>query len=225
MSSPGAEPGGTQAPHPTTDESKAAGRPPVLLQVRPKRITIYASIAAAIVVGSMVIVGLLLRDTNEGVEFRTSDQIGLIGVGLILGGVIMTAARPRLRVDRTGLWIRNVFGESFTPWQLVTRVAYPQGAPWAQLMMPDDEVKPVMAIQAMDRGRAVQALEEVRALQATYAPPPPRPPAPRTPEQDPPRPLGRLEIIDREKAAARDRDRAAKAAKQARKAGGRPPAP
>ncbi len=145
----------------------------MLLQVRPKRITIYASIAAAIVVGSMVIVGLLLRDTNEGVEFRTSDQVGLIGVGLILGGVIMTAARPRLRVDRTGLWIRNVFGESFTPWQLVTRVAYPQGAPWAQLMMPDDEVKPVMAIQAMDRGRAVKALEEVRALQATYAPPPP----------------------------------------------------
>jgi hypothetical protein len=91
-------------------------------------------------------------------------------------------------------------------------------------MMPDDEVKPVMAIQAMDRGRAVKALEEVRALQATYAPPPPVPPAPRTPTQDPPRPLGRLEIIDREKAAARDRDRAAKAAKQARKAGGRPPA-
>ena len=154
----------------------------MLLQVRPKRITIYASIAAAIVVASMVIVGLLLRDTNEGVEFRTSDQIGLIGVGLILGGVIMTAARPRLRVDRTGLWIRNVFGESFTPWQLVTRLAYPQGAPWAQLMMPDDEVKPVMAIQAMDRGRAVKALEEVRALQATYAPPPPVPPAPRTPD-------------------------------------------
>ena len=82
----------------------------------------------------------------------------------------MTAARPRLRVDRTGLWIRNVFGEPFTPWQLVVRVAYPQGAPWAQLMMPDDEVKPVMAIQAMDRGRAVQALEEVRALQATVRP-------------------------------------------------------
>ena len=72
-------------------------------------------------------------DTNEGVEFRTSDQVGLIGVGLILGGVIMTAARPRLRVDRTGLWVRNVLGEQFFPWMLVIRVAYPQGAPWAQL--------------------------------------------------------------------------------------------
>lgn len=203
-----------------TGQSEDGGRAPVLLQVRPKRITIFASIAATLVVGSMVVIGLLLRDTNEGVAFRTSDQIGLIGVGLILGGVIMTAARPRLRVDRNGLWVRNMFGESFTPWQLVTRVAYPQGANWAQLQMPDDEVKPVMAIQAMDRGRAVKALEDVRALQATYAPPPLPPPAPRTPDQDPPRPLGRLEIIDRQKAAARDRDRAAKQLKQARKAGG-----
>lgn len=194
-------------------------RKPVLLQVRPKRITIYASIAAALVVGSMIVIGLLLRDTNEGVAFRTSDQVGLIGVGLILGGVIMTAARPRLRVDQTGLWVRNMFGESFTPWPLVTRVAYPQGAPWAQLMMPDDELKPVMAIQAMDRGRAVKALEDVRALQAQYAPAPLVPPVPRTPVQDPPRPLGRLEVIDQRKAAARDRDQAAKLEKQARRTG------
>ena len=184
---------------------------PVLLQVRPKRITIYAAIAATLVVGLMVVVGILLRDTNEGVEFRTSDQIGLIGVGLILGGLIMTAARPRLRVDRNGLWVRNVLGDQFTPWALVVRIAYPQGANWAQLMMPDDETKPIMAIQAMDRGRAVKALETVRELQATYAPPQPAPVVVTPPlTQDPPRPLGRLEIIDRQKAAARDRDRKAK---------------
>jgi hypothetical protein len=199
------------------------GKAPILLQVRPRRITIYASIAAALVVSSMVVIGLLLQGTNEGVAFRTSDQVGLIGVGLILGGLIMTAARPRLRVDRDGLWIRNVLGEVFTPWQLVTRVAYPQGAPWAQLLMPDDEMKPVMAIQAMDRGRAVRALEAVRDLQATYGPPPIAGPPARTPEQDPPRPLGRLEIIDRQKAAARDRDLAAKQQKRAGTVGGATP--
>jgi hypothetical protein len=37
---------------------------------------------------------------------------------------------------------------------------------------------------------------------------------------NPERPLGRLEIIDRQKAAARDRDLAAKREKQARKASG-----
>lgn len=193
---------------------------PVLLQVRPKRIAIYAAIAAFLVVALMVVVGVLLRDTNEGVEFRTSDQIGLIGVGLILGGLIMTAARPRLRVDRNGLWVRNVLGDQFTPWALVVRIAYPQGANWAQLMMPDDETKPIMAIQAMDRGRAVKALETLRELQAKYAPPPPTPTVTKPPlTEDPPRPLGRLEIIDRQKAAARDRDLKAKQDRKAAQQG------
>jgi hypothetical protein len=87
--------------------------------------------------------------------------------------------------------------------------------------MPDDEVKAVMAIQAMDRGRAVTALERLRALHERYAPPPPVPSAPaeRTgpTEQDPQRPLGRLEIIDRQKAAERDRDLQAKKAPTQRK--------
>ncbi len=201
-----------------SDQSSGRERAPVLLQVRPKRITIYAAIAASLVVGLMVVVGLLLRDTNEGVEFRTSDQVGLIGVGLILGAVIMTGARPRLRADRNGLWVRNVLGDQFTPWELVVRIAYPQGANWAQLMMPDDETKPIMAIQAMDRGRAVTALEAVRELQATYGPPPPTPSPAAVPlTEDPPRPLGRLEIIDRQKAAARDRDLKAKQARKAAK--------
>jgi len=208
----------TDQPAASALPDSSEGRAPVLLQVRPKRIAIYASIAATLVVAVMVVVGVLLRDTNEGVEFRTSDQVGLIGIGLILGGLIMTAARPRLRVDRNGLWVRNVLGDQFTPWELVVRIAYPQGANWAQLLMPDDETKPIMAIQAMDRGRAVTALEAVRELQARYAPPQPTPTVVTPPlTQDPPRPLGRLEIIDRQKAAARDRDLKAKQDRKAAK--------
>ena len=219
---------GSAEPTEPTGPAEFAPVGPILLQVRPRRITIFASIAASLVIASMVVIGLLLRDTNEGVEFRTADQIGLIGIGLIFGGVIMTAARPRLRVDRRGLWIRNMLGEQFTPWPLVVRIAYPQGAPWAQVLMPDDEIKPLMAIQAMDRGRAVTALEKVRELQAKYGPPPPIPAAPppvrleQSELANPERPLGRLEIIDRQKAAARDRDLAAKREKQERKSADRP---
>lgn len=214
-------PGTGQAPEPAPERTPGT---PVLLQVRPRRITILASIAATLVIGSMVVIGLLLRDTNEGVTFTVNDQIGLIGIGLVLGAVIMTAARPRLRADENGMSVRNVFGETFVPWPLVVRVAFPSGAHWAELQMPDDEVKAVMAIQAMDRGRAVTALERLRTLHQRYAPPPPVPSVPSVPsapvertgptEQDPQRPLGRLEIIDRQKAAERDRDLATKQAAQ-----------
>ena len=211
-------PGTGPAPEPAAERTPGT---PVLLQVRPRRITILASIAATLVIGSMVVIGLLLRDTNEGVTFTVNDQIGLIGIGLVLGAAIMTAARPRLRADENGMSVRNVFGETFVPWSLVLRVAFPSGAHWAELQMPDDEVKAVMAIQAMDRGRAVTALERLRALHERYAPPPPVPSAPaeRTgpTEQDPQRPLGRLEIIDRQKAAERDRDLQAKKAPTQRK--------
>lgn len=202
--------------------SAAAADEQILLQVRPRRVTMWAWAAAIVAVGAMVVVGLLLRNTNEGVEFRTADQVSLIGVGVVLGGAILTVTRPRLRVDRQGLRVRNMLGEEHVPWALVVKVSYPVGAPWAQILMPDDEIKPLMAIQAMDRGRAVAALEAVRELQAKYGPPPPvPPPSPADPAeewQEHSRPLGRLEIIDRQKAADRDRDRLAKERKQAQKA-------
>jgi len=218
MTGPSFGPGTRPTPEPTPERTPGA---PVLLQVRPRRITIFASIAATLVIGSMVVIGLLLRDTNEGVTFTVNDQIGLIGIGLVLGAVIMTAARPRLRADQNGMSVRNVFGETFVPWPLVVRVAFPTGAHWAELQMPDDGVKAVMAIQAMDHGRAVTALERLRALHRRYAPPPPVPsvPAERSgpTEEDPQRPLGRLEIIDRQKAAERDRDLQAKKSSGERK--------
>jgi hypothetical protein len=181
---------------------------PVLLVVRPRRIAIYAGIASAVVLGTMVVIGLLLRGTSAGVQFRVSDQIGLIGVGVLMSAAIMTAARPRLRAFETGLGVRNVFGEKLFPWEGIVRVAFPDGSPWAQLILIDDDTYLVMAIQAMDRQRAVDALREVRALHAKYRPAVPPQPSPEAlaaraeSERDAyRRPLGRLEIIDQQKAA------------------------
>lgn len=119
------EPGGALPdPDPAPDRSR-----PVLFQVRPRKISILAGIAAFVVVAVSVVAGLLLKDVDEGVSFRAFDQIGLIGVGLVLAAAIMTAARPRLRVTEDGLWVRNVLGEQFFAWELVIRVAYPPNAP------------------------------------------------------------------------------------------------
>ncbi len=203
---------------PLADRAPDRSRP-VLFQVRPRKITILATVAAAVVVGVSILAGVLLKDVDEGVSFRTTDQVGTIGIGVVLAAAIMTTARPRLRVTEAGLWVRNVLGDKFFPWGLVIRVAYPPNAPWAQLQLPDDEIHPVMAIQSLDRGRAVRALEEVRSLHDRFVPPDsrPRPMAVSIDDAAYARPLGRLEKIDLEKAAAHRRDLRAKAEKQARK--------
>lgn len=179
---------------------------PILLQVRPRKITLIAGVCATAVFAVMFVIGLLLKQSDTGVPFRTADQIGLIGIGALMAGVILTAARPRLRVDEHGVWVRNVFGERFFEWALVHRIAFPPGAPWAQLILADDEASPIMALQAMDRARAVTALQRLRALFDQYAPKPPEVSAEahaalleaeRREREEPNRPLGRLELIDR----------------------------
>ncbi len=186
-------------------EGKPTGEP--LLVVRPRRIAIYAAISASAVVIAMVVVGILLHNTNDGVSFETSDQIGLIGLGVLIGVAILMMARPSLKVFSEGMLVRNILGENFYPWALIYSVSFPQGAQWALLRMPDDETHPVMAIQLLDRGRAVDSLAKVRQLHEKYAPPPPKSTVPdeqamrRLEEQENDRPLGRLEIIDRVKAA------------------------
>jgi hypothetical protein len=188
-----------------------------LLVVRPRRITIYGAIAAAVALATMIVVGLLLRGSSDGVTFRVTDQVGLIGVGIVMAGVIMLVARPRLRADETGVWVRNLLGETYFPWPVVVRIAFPSGSHWAQVMLADDEAFPLMAIQAMDKQRAVEALRALREVQHRHAPAPPEP-SPEAAERArrrreaeaaaaAARPLGRLEIIDRQKAAAGPRRR------------------
>src|ERR1700712_1143639 len=155
----------------------------------------------------MIVVGVLLHNSNDGVSFETSDQIGLIGLGVLIGLAILMMARPSLKVFEEGLLVRNILGENFYQWALIYGVSFPQGAQWALLRMPDDETHPVMAIQLLDRGRAVESLGKVRAFHEKYAPPPPKATMPdeqlmrALEQQENDRPLGRLEIIDRVNAA------------------------
>lgn len=191
--------------------TRTAAAGPVLV-VRPRRISIYGAIAAAVVLGSMIVIGILLRGTNDGVQFRAFDQIGLISVGVFGAAAIMLVARPRLRADERGIAVRNVLGETYFPWSAVVRIAFPPGSHWAQVVLADDETHPLLAIQAMDEQRAVDALRALREWHARCAP---EQPAPSPDAADrmrrrmqaeaaaaAARPLGRLEIIDREKAAA-----------------------
>lgn len=183
----------------------------MLLEVRPRRIVFWAVGAAVLVVGATTTVGILLQISEDGVAFRAADQIALVGVGLLMAATILIAsARPRLRADARGLRIRNMVGHRDVPWALIHRINFPEGAQWPLLLMADDETYPVVAVQAMDRERAVIALKKLRDIFDTYAV--------NRPEQTPEalaaqqaaleeaerrRPLGRLEVIDLQRSRKR----------------------
>lgn len=161
-----------------------AGAPPApsAVDVRPRRARWIAVVLAVILVTVFSIVASLLRETDTGVYFRTSDQVAMVLLGCFLGGAALIFARPRVRADADGVFVRNVVGTHRLPWELVLRVSFPDGASWARLELPDDEYLAVMAIQAADKEHAVRAIHALRALHHHHAPviaPDPQPPATR----------------------------------------------
>ncbi|MDY6994971.1 MAG: PH domain-containing protein [Actinomycetota bacterium] len=142
------------------------------LEVRPHLTPIFAYGSAAIILLAHIAVGALLKVGSTGVVFRTYDQVAIAMVGVVIAGFVCLFARPRLRVGRAGVAVRNLFGYRFFAWDDVVGVSFHPGARWARLDLPDDEYVPVMAIQAVDKGRAVQAMDQVRAVQRRHRPDP-----------------------------------------------------
>jgi hypothetical protein len=140
------------------------------LEIRPHLTPYFAYGAALIFVASGVILGLLLKIRSSGVIFQTADQIAFALLGVVMAGLVLLFARPRLRIGSQGVAVRNLLGYKLIPWSDVVGVSFPRGARWARVDLPDDEYVPVMAIQAVDKIRAVDAMDQVRDLLVRYRP-------------------------------------------------------
>ncbi|PRC42931.1 hypothetical protein C6A85_000000107955 [Mycobacterium sp. ITM-2017-0098] len=140
------------------------------LEVKPHLTPIFAYGAAAIILAAHVVVGFLLKVGSTGVFFRTYDQVAIALMGVVVAGFVCLFARPRMRVGPAGVAVRNLFGYRIFPWSDVVDVSFHRGARWARLDLPDDEYVPVMAIQAVDKLRAVEAMDRVRAAFEQYQP-------------------------------------------------------
>jgi Bacterial PH domain len=136
----------------------------VLFQSRPRKVRVLAGIGAAVLLAVFTVVAVLLRQSSTGVYFYTSDQVAMIGLGVLMAMGALLFARPRVRATRSGVEVRNMVGTRAYPWDLVEQVSFPDGSAWARLEMPDDEYVPVLAIQAIDGERAVTAMRELRWL-------------------------------------------------------------
>ncbi|HZC54180.1 MAG TPA: PH domain-containing protein [Mycobacterium sp.] len=140
------------------------------VELRPHRTPLFAYAAAFLIAAVAITVGLLLKMKSSGVIFQTSDQVAMAVLGLVIAGGVLLFARPRLRVGPPGVSVRNLLGYRLIPWSDVVGVSFPAGHRWARVDLPDDEYIPVMAIQAVDKDRAVEAMDTVRSLLARYRP-------------------------------------------------------
>jgi hypothetical protein len=142
---------------------RAAG-PGETVVVRPRKVLIAAWVGAVVVMVLFVVVAVLLRGDETGVYFRFADQVALVVLGLLIAGGVLLLARPRVRADAEGIEVRNILTTQRLSWHVVRRVAFPDGASWARLDLPDDEYLPVLAVQAVDGYRAVEGIARLRAL-------------------------------------------------------------
>lgn len=140
------------------------------VELRPHLTPIFAYVAAFLIAATHIAVGLLLKLKSSGVVFQTADQVAFAVLGLVLAGAVLLLARPRLRVGPAGLAVRNALNYRLVPWPDVEGVSFPAGRRWARIDLPDDEYIPLMAIQAVDKDRAVAAMDTVRSLLARYRP-------------------------------------------------------
>jgi hypothetical protein len=141
---------------------------------------LICALAATAIVAVMTVVAVLLRSSSTGVvAFQTADQVAMVVLGLAMGAGVLLVARPRVDADAAGIRVRNVVGTHELPWSMVRAVRFDRHSPWASLLLSNGDELSVLAVQAADKGRAVDAVEGLRALLA--AAPPAEDPASRTP--------------------------------------------
>ncbi len=140
------------------------------VQARPRRATRIARILAVFVLLIFSAVATALHgatDSGKGV-FQTSDQIAMIGLGVLGALGILAFTRPRVRADERGIYVRNVVGQYELPWEVVRSIQFRKGSPWAQLELQDDDLVALMAVQAADKAYAVTTVRSLRALLAAH---------------------------------------------------------
>ena len=138
---------------------------------------LLCALVAVVVVAGMTVVALSLPSSSTGVvAFGPVDQVAIGGLGLVLGAGILFLGRSRVDADATGIRWRNVVLQHELSWSAVRAVAFDRKSSWASLVLRNHDEVAIFAVQAVDRERAVQAVEGLRALLAAARAQEPAPP-------------------------------------------------
>lgn len=141
-----------------------------LVTLRPRRIRLvcWASAGALLLVFSLVATSLTGSTGNGYGSFQRGDQVAMIGLGVFGALGILLFTRPRVQADARGVRVRNVIGSYELPWDVVRGVRFDRGAPWASLELHDDDLLPMVALQAADKELAVEGVRALRRLHQAH---------------------------------------------------------
>ncbi|MEU9828751.1 PH domain-containing protein [Micromonospora chersina] len=141
-----------------------------VVTVRPRRVRVvcWASAVTLLVVFTLVATSLTGATGDGYGSFQRGDQLAMVGLGVFgaLGFLLFT--RPRVVADVRGVRVRNVIGSYELPWEVIRGVRFDRGAPWASLELHDDDLLPMVALQAADKERAVEAVRALRRLHQAH---------------------------------------------------------
>jgi hypothetical protein len=140
------------------------------VRLRPYRIRLvcWPSAILLLVVFSLVATSLH-GSTGDGVgTFQRGDQFAMIGLGVLGALGVLWFTRPRVDADAHRIRVRNVIGSYELTWEVVRAVRFDRGAACASLELHDDDRVPLMALQVVDKDRAVAGVRALRALHAAH---------------------------------------------------------
>jgi hypothetical protein len=141
----------------------------VRVSARPMRSARIATVCAAVLLLTFLIIAVALPHTTAGVMFTVADQVGMAGIGLILAAGLMQFTRPAMWADSSGVHTRGFLGGYHTiEWDLIRAVEFPPKVRFARLVLPGDEIIPLYAVQRGDGERSVAVMDALRSMFARY---------------------------------------------------------
>ncbi|MEV0157102.1 PH domain-containing protein [Micromonospora sp. NPDC050686] len=140
------------------------------VSLRPRRIRMvcWTGAIALLVVFSLVATSLTGPTGSGFGTFQRGDQFAMIGLGVLGALGILLFTRPRVVADARGVRVRNIIGSYELPWEVVRGVRFDRGAPWASLELHDDDLLPMVALQAADKDLAVEGVRALRRLHQAH---------------------------------------------------------
>ncbi|MET9777044.1 PH domain-containing protein [Streptomyces sp. NPDC006367] len=145
--------------------------PALPVTFRPGRTRAVLLVLAVAALVTVTTVGMLLPG------LAPAERISFALTALVMAGVLLLLARPKVVADETGVTVVNLTRVRRLEWPEILRVNLRQGDPWVFLDLSDGTSLPALGIQpgiakqrAIADARALRALVDARSATGPEAP-------------------------------------------------------